>query len=391
MTLRLVDSAWGTELTEALRADTSALRVICPFIKTGAVDRLLALKPKTLQAITRFNLADFVNGVSDIVALRKVLAAGGQVRGIKNLHAKLYLLGASRAIVTSANLTGAALDRNAEFGAVLDGAADVATCRDYFDRLWQLGAADLDVSQLDDWAAMVARHQASGARPATAAALPDFGASAPAVAMGTPDPAGQPVAVAEAGRAFVKFLGTSSNREPLSLDTLIEIKRAGGHWALAYPAAQRPRAVRDGDVMFIARLTRDPNDMRIFGRAMGMAYMPGRDDATPQDQQLRPWKAQWSRYIRVHHAEFVAGPLANGVSLNELMDALGADAFESPQQHAAAGEGNTNPRAALMRKAAVQLSGTAMGWLNGRLQHAFDIHGKVPQDSLDRLDWPVLP
>ena len=194
------------------------------------------------------------------------------------------------------------------------------------------------------------------------------------------------------GAADKRFsLGTSDNREPPSFDTLAEIKRAGCHWALAYPAAQRPRAVNDGDVMFIARLTRDPNDMRIFGRAIGMAHVPGRDDATQPDQQLRPWKAQWSRYIRVHHAEFLAGPLANGVSLNDLMDALGAEAFESTKQHAADGKGNTNPRMALMRKAAVQLSGTAMGWLNGRLQQAFDIHGRVRQDALDRLDWPVLP
>ena len=30
---------------------------------------------------------------------------GAQIRGVRHLHAKLYLLGASRAIVTSANLT----------------------------------------------------------------------------------------------------------------------------------------------------------------------------------------------------------------------------------------------------------------------------------------------
>ena len=39
MTLRLVDSAWGTELTDAQRADTGALRIICPFIRPGALDR----------------------------------------------------------------------------------------------------------------------------------------------------------------------------------------------------------------------------------------------------------------------------------------------------------------------------------------------------------------
>jgi phosphatidylserine/phosphatidylglycerophosphate/cardiolipin synthase-like enzyme len=67
-----------------------------------------------LQAITWFNLADFAKGVSDIDALRMLLDAGASVRGIRNLHAKVYLFGVSRAIITSANLTAAALDRNHE-------------------------------------------------------------------------------------------------------------------------------------------------------------------------------------------------------------------------------------------------------------------------------------
>lgn len=151
MTLRLVDAAWGTELTKALQADTSALRIISPFIKRRALERLLSLSPQTIQVVTRYNLDDFASGVSDIAALRSVLAVGGRVRGIRDLHAKLYLFGASRAIVTSANLTGAALDSNHEFGAVTDESTNVAACRAYFDRLWTQGVADLSAAQLDVW------------------------------------------------------------------------------------------------------------------------------------------------------------------------------------------------------------------------------------------------
>ena len=113
MTVRLVDAGWGAELIAALRADTSGFRVICPFIKASALDRLLSLKPASIQVITRFNLVDFAEGVSDIAALRMLLDAGAQVRGVRKLHSKLYLF-ASRAIVTSANLTKAALDSNHE-------------------------------------------------------------------------------------------------------------------------------------------------------------------------------------------------------------------------------------------------------------------------------------
>ena len=53
MTLRLVDTDWGAELTDALRADTSTLRIVSPVIKAGSLERLLALKPKSVEVITR--------------------------------------------------------------------------------------------------------------------------------------------------------------------------------------------------------------------------------------------------------------------------------------------------------------------------------------------------
>jgi hypothetical protein len=39
----------------------------------------------------------------------------------------------------------------------------------------------------------------------------------------------------------------------------------------------------------------------------------------------------------------------------------------------------------------VELSGDGLSWLRNRLQLAFGAHGKVPQDALNDLDWPVLP
>lgn len=88
MTIRLVDAGWATELTNALRDGASKLRVICPFIKVGALDRLLSRGLTSIQVITRFHLGDFAEGVSDLAALRKLLNAGAHVRGIRNLHAK---------------------------------------------------------------------------------------------------------------------------------------------------------------------------------------------------------------------------------------------------------------------------------------------------------------
>ena len=385
MTVRLVDGGWGEEFAEALRVDAGELRIICPFIKAEAVERLLCHRPSDIRVITRFDLADFAEGVSDVAALGKLLDVGASVRGVRNLHAKLYLFGRRRAMITSANLTEAALSRNHEFGIVTEQKAVVAECLHYFDRLWQRAGDDLRPSRVDAWDKTVADYWAGDGRPRGAAGLGDFGADA---AVADPPPQRLPVAVADASQAFVKFLGQGKDRKPLSHPTIAEVERAGCHWAVCYPATKRPRSIEDGDVIFIGRFTRGPNDIRVFGRAIGMKHRPGRDDATPADIKRRDFKETWSRYIRVHHAEFVDGTMENGVSLNELMDTLQADSFASTQQNASRGQGNTDPRRAYLQQPGVKLSAEGLSWLSERLQAAFEAHGNVPQDSLDKLDWP---
>ena len=60
------------------------------------------------------------------------------------LHAKLYLLGNTRAVVTSANLTPTALERNHEVGFVATHPDVVAVCARYFTELWNRAGADLN-------------------------------------------------------------------------------------------------------------------------------------------------------------------------------------------------------------------------------------------------------
>ena len=388
MTIRLVDTGWRKELADAVLADSAELRIICPFIKVGALERLLTGEPNRIEVITRFNLADFAEGVSDIAALRRLLACGARVRGVRNLHAKLYLFGSSRVILTSANLTEAALGRNHEFGLVSQDARVVADCRTYFDDLWGRGGPDLSQTQIEKWDEEVTTYRARGGRLNRQAELGDFGADA-----GLPElpPVVLPPVVSDATQAFVKFLGQGSDRKSLSYSTTDQIADSGCHWALGYPASKRPAGVRDGAIMFISRLTKDPDDIRVFGRAIGLKHVIGRDEATAEDIREHSWKATWPQYVRVSDAEFVAGPLSNGVSLSELMDTLGSNAFASTQRNAARGEGNVNPRLAYMQQAAVELSADGRVWLAERLQAAFDQHGTVPQDALDLLYRPRLP
>ena len=369
--IRLVSAGWDRELTAAIHADPSEIRIICPFIKKGALDYLMPHRPRDgdIQVITRFNLDDFAEGVSDVEALRMLLDDGASVRGVQNLHTKLYLFGTSRAIITSANLTEAALTRNQEFGVVAEDEAVIADCQSYFDGLWRRGK-DLSQDLLDSWAATVTQHRAAVGRPNRAKGLGDFGAKVR-------------LAASQSVQAFVKFLGNSHERVPVSYAIIKVIKHEGCHRELAYP--KRPVSVKDDALMFMGRFTDEP-DIRIFGRAIGMKHQPDLDDASPEDIKRREWREKYSNYIRVQNAEFVAGTIANGISLYKLMDELGSDSFASTQRNAACGTGNTNPRRAYGQQPAVKLSSQAIAWIGERLQAAFDAHGKVPQDTLDQID-----
>src|SRR2546425_3029596 len=99
MNFRLVDAGWDDVFDDAISTDAAVVRIVCPFLKGRSAGRLLKRgSPESLQVITRFNLCDFCEGVSDISALRLLLENGAQIRGVRNLHAKLYLFGETRVI-----------------------------------------------------------------------------------------------------------------------------------------------------------------------------------------------------------------------------------------------------------------------------------------------------
>lgn len=388
MDFHLVDKGWDEVLNNALKLGHSKLRIVCPFIKRHVIERLLKLgNPREIQVITRFNLLDFYNGVSDTTALRLLLEHGAQVRGVRNLHSKVYLFGESRAIVTSANLTESALGRNLEFGFVSDEAGVVACCADYFANLWSKAGQNLSLVKLDAWEKKVTDILVKGLRPSGISGLGDEGVD---VGESSP-PIIVPPWAAEPPQAFVKFFGISSDRAEHSLPIFTEVKRAGCHWACTYPMGKRPRQVEDGALIFMARLVKEPSDIIIFGRAVAMTHVPVRDDATEADMNLREFKRTWPHYIRVHHPEFVAGTMENGVSLNALMDELQTNAFASTQRNAAQGEGNINPRMAYMQQPSVRLSPQGLDWVNSKLEEAFAKHGRMAATDLQKLDWPQIP
>lgn len=197
---------------------------MAPFIKMGALRRLLDYRPREVRVITRFNLNDFADRVSDLDALKALLTAGARVRGVKHLHSKLYVFGRSSAVVTSANLTQAALDRNEEFGSVLTGAADIQSCTAYFDQMRNRSGEDLTRAQMAHWTTILKEHRARDCWRSGEYALGDFGAdlargrASPVEGLAAERPGGGSlIVIPDRTPAYVKLMGEATNRASLTL------------------------------------------------------------------------------------------------------------------------------------------------------------------------------
>src|SRR3954452_16652854 len=186
---------------------------------------------------------------------------------------------------------------------------------------------------------------------------------------------------------FVKFFGQASSRSPRDRPVFDAVRSSGSHRICTYPRGRRPRAVRDGDVMFMGHLVSGPNDIKVYGRAVSMAYEEGRDDASGEEIARRPWLERWPHFIRVRGLEFVDGTLEDGVSLSDLMDEMGAYAFGPTAENADRGVGNVDPRQSIRQAAAIRLSEAGLSWLEGELELAFRRSGRLKAEEMPGLDW----
>ena len=93
MAVTFVDKQWHRVFNRAASRTNSEMLIITPFIKKLTIREILTRRKINGRLITRFSLRDFYDGVSDLDALEFLLDRGSEIKGIKNLHAKVYIFG----------------------------------------------------------------------------------------------------------------------------------------------------------------------------------------------------------------------------------------------------------------------------------------------------------
>ncbi len=113
----IVSSPTDKWFKEAIRTCKESLTVASPFVGDYLPSALAAIdRPIECTLLTRTLLADFASGSSDFEAVVKVARRFGGVLSLSSLHAKVYVVDRSKALVTSANATFSGMYRNRECG-----------------------------------------------------------------------------------------------------------------------------------------------------------------------------------------------------------------------------------------------------------------------------------
>lgn len=369
----IIQKNWLTYFLKELDG-TDKVYIISPFISKTIVDHLLInFRGKEIKIITRFNLNDFCSGVSSLSALKDLLSKNVKLKGIKDLHSKVYLFDTKSTIITSANFTSGGFFNNYEFGVKSIDPKIIKSTKEYFQNLWDLDAKTLTLSELLEWEQKI---KDSNSFPKNIK-LPDYGVCASI--QGT-----------RPKQYFIKFFGKSEHREGLSFTSKEEIQRSHCHWALTFSGRRgrykngRPRKYKTGDIVYMARML-EGRDYAIFGKGIALQHNDKRDNASPEDITQVPWKVDWPVYIRVKDTQFIDGKMEDCPKLSELINTLHYDSFPSTQKMHFDGKDNINPWDSLRQQADIALTDIGAEWLENKFQEAISDKGAVNDLFLDNL------
>ncbi|GAB2485458.1 phospholipase D family protein [Algoriphagus taiwanensis] len=351
------------------------VKIISPFISEIMVNHLLKeFKGDKIQVITRYNLNDFRSGVSSIKAVEKLLKNGAEIKGIQGLHAKIYLFDSNSVIITSANFTSGGFFNNREFGLITNDSQIVNSSESYFNKLWQIDPLLLNRNKLKDWILEINNYpQKINSQLDN---LKDYGAS-------------YVEQVTKGRKYFIKFFGLGNDRA--DMNTLVEdnIRYGVAHYALSFSKTtndRRPNRYRDGDIVFMAQLSRhSQNDYSIFARAVTIKHHRFRDVAGPEDFKHLDWIKDWPIFVRLKEVQFINGTYKDCPKMNDLINDLDFESFESTSRNHKNGSGNISPKSALRQKADIQLSEAGAIWLEESFEKAIQTKGAIPEDFINKF------
>lgn len=369
--VKTIRNNWLQEFKNELQ-NINQVCIVSPFITDNMVRLLLKHFPgEKIQVITRYNLNEFRKGVSSLAAIERLLKAKAEIKSVKNLHSKLYLFDEKSVIITSANFTNGGFFTNKEFGVLSDEINTISESKNYFSYLWSIDPKVLGIKIVKDWKKLIKKSKPISKQKDE---LPDYGVS-------------HEKEITKNRRYFIKFFGRDSHRAKLSNKVKDEVRGGCSHFALSFSRNKkdsRPKRYNDGDIVFMARMT-DTYDYAIFGRAIAIKHNRKRDVANKDDIKHVPWLKDWPILVRVKSPVFIDSSLDECPKMNQLINDLDYESFQSTLVRHRNGEEDITPKQSLMQKGDVTLSELGAIWIEEKFNTAIKENGAVSNKLISKM------
>jgi hypothetical protein len=189
---------------------------------------------------------------------------------------------------------------------------------------------------------------------------------------------------------YIKFQGSNKNRFELFEKVIKEIERSHCYYGTAFSISRKPTIFTSNDTVYIARMTKEPNDYAIFGVATPIPYDDSRDQATPKDIEVGLRKAKYPCILRIKNPIFIDGRLRNCVLMSQIISIFGPQAFTRSASKQLLEEKYINPRLYLANQAFIELTEDASNWLKNKFELAVETNGHISETYLKSLPRPQI-
>ena len=354
MAIQVVTDTHFELINKLFNEAAKSIQIISPFIGKKMADILcdkMSKRPElTVTLITRFYRNDFVEGVSNLYALQRLIECGAKVYALRGLHAKLYLFDEMRALVGSANFTLGGFGNNYELSLYIDSEEKVNAdlCKMFSSTLDKIKASGdflITIEQIKEEVVLVNRDLERRKDPkAKYSNFTQFGAEIETDdnveesevsdsvqdALDKKDAETRYTYAGAAENIWLKFEASSGNRFLIS-NKWTPTKTIDGRLVTNYPN-NRGAGIKDGDVVFIAVVSKDEQGRDLMPYIVARGTMSSYKEATPQMKQQYDWMKKWPNYSELLELEYLNTPAENSISLLRVLSDLGATTYPGAEE-----------------------------------------------------------
>jgi HKD family nuclease len=342
--VNLISKDLLNQFQELLEKTEGELNIISPFIGTKTAnllaDWLIDNPTVTCNIITRFYREEFIERVSSIHGLEKLLHANANIYALINLHSKLYLFDSHSTIIGSANFTKGGFVSNHEICVLMDEEPEIAEkAQEYFfDLLEQIQLHGDKGIVTQDWIDEEKKNVSQLAASRKDKNVSYSNNKKSGVELGKivqPDLFESILETTyeenEDGTSFwLKFEGTGEDRIPSDMNYK-QMKGTRNRELIKTYFPRRPGGIVKDDTLFLTIVSYDeqgrPTPMIVgYAKTDGFNKNNVVDDSDIKDA---PWKHRFPYYVKFTGGRVINAPIKNGIRLVDLYNTVGKSTFPS--------------------------------------------------------------